>query len=165
MTRALGAACILTAAVWGWRHQAGERRRTQETLAELVSLLGRMGEEIHLRRTRLPHLLEAFSSRSGGDAARFLSAVAAELEAGRPLEQSWRRCAQALPLPAENRQILADLGDSLQGDEEQVCKAIQLTRDALAERLGELRARRAETEKRGAALWLSAGALVVILLI
>ena len=78
---------------------------------------------------------------------------------------SFSRAPFSLPLAAEDRSALLALGESLQGDEEQICKAIELARGLLAESLEETRSRRAETERRAAALWLSAGALVVITLI
>ena len=57
------------------------------------------------------------------------------------------------------------LGDSLQGDEESVCKALNLAGKILEKNLAAARDHRQETEKRSAALWLSSAALLVILLI
>ena len=78
------------------------------------------------------------------------------------VEQS---AAEALPLRREDRQALAAMGDALQGDEENICKAILLTNKSLRKDLELTRDRRQETEKRSAALWLSGAALLVILLI
>ena len=60
-----GAVCVLAGAVWGWRCQALERRRKRDTLADLIRLLGRMGEEIRLRRTSLPRLLHQLAADRG----------------------------------------------------------------------------------------------------
>ena len=60
---------------------------------------------------------------------------------------------------------LSALGDSLQGDEESVCKALTLAGKILEKNLAAARDHRQETEKRSAALWLSSAALLVILLI
>ena len=160
-----GAVCVLAGAVWGWRCQALERRRKRDTLADLIRLLGRMGEEIRLRRTSLPRLLHQLAADRGPACRSFCEAAAGAMDRGEPLESGWRLAAETLPLAAEDRSALLALGESLQGDEEQICKAIELARDLLAESLEETRSRRAETERRAAALWLSAGALVVITLI
>ena len=87
--------------------------------------------------------------------------MAASLARGAPLGQSWRSAAEALPLGPESRTALTALGDSLQGDEESVCKALNLAGKILEKN----RDHRQETEKRSAALWLSSAALLVILLI
>ena len=94
--------------------------------------------------------------------------MAASLARGAPLGQSWRSAAEALPLGPESRTALTALtalGDSLQGDEESVCKALTLAGKILEKNLAAARDHRQETEKRSAALWLSSAALLVILLI
>ena len=163
--KAAGAACVLAGALWGWRCQAGERRRRTEALVDLIRLLERMEEEIRLRRTSLPRLLRQLAADRGPACRAFCEDAAGAMDRGEPLESGWRLAAEALPLAAEDRSALLALGESLQGDEEQICKAIELARGLLAESLEETRSRRAETERRAAALWLSAGALVVITLI
>ena len=158
MVKLVGAVCILGAGTWAWRRSAAERRRELDTLADLTALLDRMGEEIRLRRTSLPRLLGSL----GRD---FCTSVAASLARGAPLGQSWRSAAEALPLGPESRTALTALGDSLQGDEESVCKALTLAGKILEKNLAAARDHRQETEKRSAALWLSSAALLVILLI
>ena len=165
MRAAIGAVFVLGAAAWGWRHQAREQRRRWDTLGDLIRLLNRMGEEIRLRRTSLPRLLRQLTADRGPACRAFCEDAAGAMDRGEPLEFGWRLAAETLPLAAEDRSALLALGESLQGDEEQICKAIELARDLLAESLEETRSRRAETERRAAALWLSAGALVVITLI
>lgn len=160
-----GAALVMGAALWGWRRGVRERRRKRDTLTELVRLLDRMGEEIRLRRTSLPRLLRQLAADRGPACRSFCEAAAVAMERGEPLKDGWRSAAQALPIDGEDREAMAALGESLTGDEEQVCKAVCLVRDSLARSLEAERSRRAETEKREAALWLSAGALAVILLI
>ena len=61
--------------------------------------------------------------------------------------------------------VLEELGQDLRGDEEKICKAISLAGKRLEKQLAEWDERRAETEKRTTALWFSASALLVILLI
>ena len=100
-----------------------------------------------------------------GPVRDFCTSVAASLARGAPLGQSWRSAAEALPLGPESRTALTALGDSLQGDEESVCKALNLAGKILEKNLAAARDHRQETEKRSAALWLSSAALLVILLI
>ena len=156
MVKLVGAVCILGAGTWAWRRSAAERRRELDTLADLTALLDRMGEEIRLRRT---------SRDRTGPVRDFCTSVAASLARGAPLGQSWRSAAEALPLGPESRTALTALGDSLQGDEESVCKALTLAGKILEKNLAAARDHRQETEKRSAALWLSSAALLVILLI
>ena len=164
MLKLLGAACVLGAGGWAWRRGAAERRRELDTLADVIALLGRMEEEIRLRRTSLPRLLASLGRDRGPEVRRFCAAVAASLERAAPLGESWRSAAEDLPLGAADRSALAALG-LLQGDEESICKGISLTSHRLAKSLEEARDSRAEREKRAGALWLSGAALLVILLI
>ena len=165
MVKLVGAVCILGAGTWAWRRSAAERRRELDTLADLTALLDRMGEEIRLRRTSLPRLLGSLGRDRTGPVRDFCTSVAASLARGAPLGQSWRSAAEALPLGPESRTALTALGDSLQGDEESVCKALTLAGKILEKNLAAARDHRQETEKRSAALWLSSAALLVILLI
>ena len=165
MLKLLGAVCIFGAAGWAWRRGTAERKRELDTLADLMALLGRMDSEIRLRRTSLPRLLADLGRGRGPEVRRFCLSVAAALTRDAPLGESWRSAGESLPLDGEARPAVTALGDSLQGDEENVCKAILLTRKILGKRLEEARAGRAEREKRSGALWLSGAALLVILLI
>ena len=165
MVKLLGAACVLGAAVWAWRRGAKERRRKLDTLADLIVLLDRMEGEIRLRRTSLPRLLADLGRDRGPEVRGFCAAVSAALARGAPLGESWRSAAEALPLPPEDRQALAAMGDGLQGDEGNICKVMLLTGRLLRKDLEAARDRRPETEKRSGALWLSGAALLVILLI
>ena len=60
---------------------------------------------------------------------------------------------------------MEELGQALRGDEEKVCKAILLAVKQLEKQVTEWDERRPEAEKRTTALWFSASALLVILLI
>ena len=136
MVKLVGAVCILGAGTWAWRRSAAERRRELDTLADLTALLDRMGEEIRLRRTSLPRLLGSLGRDRTGPVRDFCTSVAASLARGAPLGQSWRSAAEALPLGPESRTALTALGDSLQGDEESVCKALALAGKILEKKPG-----------------------------
>ena len=78
---------------------------------------------------------------------------------------AWRRSAAERRRELDTLADLTALGDSLQGDEESVGKALTLAGKILEKNLAAARDHRQETEKRSAALWLSSAALLVILLI
>ena len=59
----------------------------------------------------------------------------------------------------------AELGEKLTGDETRACQGIQLVSRTLTASLENLRKQQPEREKRGAALWFSGAALLIILLI
>ena len=69
-----------------------------------------------------------------------------------------------LLIPAD-REALAEAASGLSGDEEQICRALTAAAEHLRRSLEAERAAGPEREKRTAALWLSGGALLVILLI
>ena len=154
MRKLLGAACILGAAAWGFWDQRRQRRRARETRLDILSALGRMGEEVRLARTPMPYLLEAVASDCGREGAAFFRSAALAARSGEPLSAAWAAAAGDLPLSGEEHG----------GDEEQLCRRLALTVSVLQRRAeGEERSR-LEEEKRSAALWGSAGALAVILL-
>lgn len=167
MVRALGCALVAGAALWGWQRQRTERRRRLDTLWALSAGLERMAEAIRLERTPLPRLLERLGrdETAAGAAAGFFRRLGRALEQGRRAEAVWRAEAEALPLSREDREALAEAAGGLAGDEEQVCRALTAAAVRLRRSLEAERAASPEREKRAAALWLSGGALLVILLI
>ncbi|WP_295582014.1 hypothetical protein, partial [uncultured Oscillibacter sp.] len=78
---------------------------------------------------------------------------------------AWRRLAGELPLSEGDRAVVAALGDDLQGDEEQVCRALALAASELERSRERLEQDRQAEEKRTTALCFSSAALLVILLI
>ena len=165
MVKLLGCMCIFGGGCYLRWTQVLEVRHELDTLSALAAALEQMAQEIRLARTPLPRLLESLCQRRNGDTAAFLGAVAAFLRQGVPAGEAWQRAAEDLPLAPEDRAILAEAGNSLQGDEEQICKALTLAAAQLAERLAEKRRTRPGREKRATALCFSAAALLVILLI
>lgn len=164
MVKLLGSACILSGGVLAVWQALMERRRRQDTLAELMIALRRMAEEIRMLRTPLPRLLEDLAAETG-NAAAFFSVVSAGAKREEHLTEVWRQAAEALPLPEKERRAVAAVGDSLHGDENMVCNGISLAIYELTKSAEEWDEQRSEEEKRTAALCLSGAALLVILLI
>ena len=163
MVRALGCALVAGASLWGWQRQRAERRRRLDTLWALSAGLERMAEAIRLERTPLPRLLERLGREEA--AADFFRRLSRALKQGQRAETAWRAEAEALPLSREDREALAEAAGGLAGDEEQVCRALTAAAVRLRRSLEAERAASPEREKRSTALWLSGGALLVILLI
>ena len=165
MLKVLGCVCILGGgALARWRCLT-ERGRRLDTLSDLLSALRRMGEEIRMARTPLPPLLDRLAEGCGQEAGTFLRAAAAGLRRGEDLTMVWRSALETLALPAPCHSALAELGEALHGDEESVCKAISLAGSVLARELEEALRRRPEEDRRATALWLSAAALLAIVLV
>ena len=158
-----GSALILGGGLWAFLRARGENRRRRNLLSDLLLALERMGEEIRMARTPLPHLLDRLAADCRPEAAALLRAAARAARSGEDVGAVWRREAAALPL--EPRDMEALRGLDLGGDEESICKGISLVTRTLTRSLEESDARRPQEEKRTAALCFSAAALLVILLI
>lgn len=158
-----GSALILGGGLWAFLRVRGEHRRRRNLLSDLLLALERMGEEIRMARTPLPHLLDRLAADCRPEAASLLRAAARAARSGEDVGAVWRREAAALPLEPRDIEALRSL--DLGGDEESICKGISLVTHALTRSLEESDARRPQEEKRTAALCFSAAALLVILLI
>lgn len=165
MLKLLGSLCILGGGILARYFQAAERRREMDTLSDLLWALRRMAEEIRMARTPMPLLLERLSQGCGETAGAFFRAAADAVRRGESLGTAWRREAEKLPLSGVSAAALAELGEDLCGDEENICKAISLVIYSLAKDAEERTRRRPEEARQSAALWLSGAALLVILLI
>lgn len=165
MLKILGSACVLGGGALARSIQAAERRREMDTLSDLLWGLRRMAEEIRMARTPLPLLLERLSQGCGREAGAFFQAVSDAARRGEDLGRTWRSAAGALPLSGTSAAALAELGENLHGDEENICKAISLVIYSMAQDAEERTRRRPEESRQAAALWFSGAALLVILLI
>ncbi len=165
MLKLLGSLLIASGGALAWYLQLSERKRRRDTLSDLQTAFRRMGEEVRMARTPLPALLERLATDCGPEAAAFFTAVSRAAGEGEALPPVWRREAEALPLEEEDKSAVLELGDDLQGDEEKVCKAISRVTYTLAKGAEKAERERPEKEKRAAALWFSASALLVILLL
>ena len=165
MLKLLGSICVLSGGLLVVGQQRAMRRRRRDTLSELIMALRRMVQEIRMTREPLPVLLEALGKSCDSAAADFFSSVSLAARQGESLSCSWQQAAQKLPLSKEVCSLIGNLGNSLQGDEENVCNVISLVIYELVKHAGEWDKQHPEEEKRMAALWMSGAALLVILLI
>ena len=118
-----------------------------------------------MTRKPLPILLEDLADDCDSAAAEFFTDVSVKAKQGEMLSHSWQQAAQRLPLSKRACNLIEDLGNNLQGDEENVCNAISLVIYELVKQAEEWDKQYPEEEKRVAALWMSGAALLVILLI
>lgn len=165
MLKLLGSACILSGGALAWLIQRLERRRKRDALSDLLRAFRRMGETIRMARTSLPLLLESLAEDCGPDASAFFTAAAKAAQRGESLREAWKKASELLPLAPVDKKAIAELGAELHGDEESVCKALSLVTYQLAQSGEELERSWMDLEKQAAALWFSAAALLVILLI
>ena len=165
LTKLLGGLFVLLGGGLGRWAQMAERRRRRDTLSDFITALRRMGEWVGITRTPRPVRRARLSAAGGQSAAVLLGGGAAAARQGEDLPARWRRLTETLPLAGGDRAALAGLGRDLQGDEEKVCKAIALVTIRLEQSASEAEGTRRAEEQRVSALWFSAAALLVILLI
>lgn len=163
MIKVMGAAWIFLGGGLVWFFQRRELRRRQAVLAALAGSLAALGEEIRLLRTPLPVLLERAERER--DLGAFYRSVREGLSQGRQVKAAWAEAAEVLRLSERDAQAVREIGNALQGDEESVCKAIELASGRMRERARELEQRQESEEKRLTALCFCAAALCVIVLI
>ena len=157
-----GGFCIMGAAVWLLGQMRMEQKRRLMVLQELVSVLEFMGDEIRMNRTPMPVLLRRAIEGRCDEVANFLAAVRS---GSRGLTEDWRKGAERLSIPETEKRMLADLGQSLTGDEEQACRGLALVCAHLRKELQRQLDAAVEALKRKTALCLSGAAFVIILLI
>ena len=164
MLKLLGSGCVLAAGTLLLYRRLAEQRRKRQLLRELAAALETVGAGVRVSRVAMPRLLQTAAGNGQGEAAAFFVRVqtrSAELG----LAEAWRSSVELLSLDAEETAILKEAGNCLAGDEEQVCAGLQSAAGRLRQELERKRAAAADVEKRTAALYLSASALIVILLI
>ena len=113
----------------------------------------------------MPSLLDCLARSRRGPERTFFRLGAETLVHGAELPEAWQRAVDILDLPSQALAVLEELGQNLRGDEEKVCKALSLAASQLEKQLADWDERQPEAEKRTTALWFSASALLVILLI
>ena len=170
MIRLAGA--LLAAGGMAWVGFSAARRlaRRERTLVQLSAALAQMEREISYRLTPMPQLLGELAENTPGPAGAFFGACRKGLEelGSRSLAEIWHETLLTAPLDLEDRAlaVLDRLGTVLgRYQEEEVRAALARAAEDLA-REGELA--RAEAENRGRmyqVLGLTAGGLLVLLLL
>ncbi len=128
LLRWLGAGLILCGGLLVRQELLSEERKLRGTRRELAGAFEAMAGEIRLMLTPIPALLR----RSRGQSAEaFFRGVREELARGTALDDAWRRAAQSLPLPEEERETVASLGARLGGEAEETCAALALAASEL----------------------------------
>lgn len=161
----MGALLVLGGGVLAAVKQRLLQRKGRELLCDLMAALREMAQEIRMTRKPLPEILGELEHTYDGDAAAFFACAVRCMGQGMPLVSSWQTAASALPLSREIKRVIAGLGDHLHYDEESVCEAVSLALYELAKYAEEWDRQHTEADRRSTALWMSAAALLVILLI
>ena len=161
MLRWLGAGLILAAALLTRRTLLATDRAAQRTRRALAAAFETMESEVRALLTPLPTLLR----RSYGEGADAFFAVAARELHRADLPRAWRAAAAELPLPPEEREIVAQLGARLTGDEAAVCGALTLGASQLRRAADAIEGQRAQKERLTSTLCLGAGALLALMLL
>ncbi len=162
MLRAVGAGLILSAALLARRTLLCAGREEQRVRRTLAAAFEAMEAEIRALLTPLPALL----SRGYGEETKvFFAVFSSFIRQGKTLDIAWNDAVESLPLPQDEREALALLGGRLGGDEESVCAALALAARTLRASYEDAERRRGQEERLTTALCLSAGLLLVILLI
>lgn len=160
-----GSVCILAAGGLAWYLQRGDSRRETALLLELSRVLEQMASEIQCLQTPLPRLLEKMSANRTKTVSQFLRSAAESLESGDAPSQFWRTLVQMLPLNKEYQAPLLELESYLDSSEERLRGGLTYSRNQLLAMWETRRTQQRQSEQRNGALFLSAAALTVILLL
>lgn len=163
MIKLLGSVCVFSAGFWLRWMMISSRRRELDTLSQMLAALRQMETEIRMTRVPLPVLLNRLGDSGGPLVRPFFFAAVDGLQA--ECASPWAAAAEALPLSAQERATLQELGETLRGDEESVLKAVSLAASRLESSREEAESRLKSSNERTTALCFSASALLVILLI
>ena len=130
----------------------------QRCLEQLCRALGRMESELLALQTPMPELLAKLSD------CPFFLLISAGF-GGEPLEQLWRRAAQAQPIPERDRETLGALG-AVAGryDAARQAAEIGLARQRLAESAAALAVEVSGRGRRFAGLGAALGAMLAAIL-
>ena len=167
MLKLTGAALILTGAGLCWFLAYRERVKRREILYDLASCFYRLSDEIRITRKPIALLCGRVTADCVSDAGRFFERIASaarELNQDADFPAIWREAAENLNLNQKDKKRLIEIGGDLRGDEERVIKILSAAGEYFAGRFDNLEQSAREDNKRIAALILSGGALLVILL-
>lgn len=162
MLRWLGAGLILCGGLLTRRALLEGERRTRRTRRALADAFETMEAEIRLLLTPVPALLR----RAYGDSAdAFFTQVSQGLSRGMPLAEAWRRAAETLALPEDERESVAALGARLGGAEESARTALTFAASTLRRSDTHDETRRRERERLTTTLCICLSLLLAVLLL
>ncbi len=156
----LGALLICGAGAWGLAQKWRQGREEERFFADMAASLEQAESSIRFRRLPVPDILREQAGRT--TCGWLYSQVIQHMKRGVPLQDSWTRCASAIPYNAP-KTILLTLEWS--GDQERICLNLRRTAAQLREALGQRTSQRKQTQKLSLALTASACGLLVILLL
>jgi len=163
MVKLAGSLCVLASSAAAAVMVLRSQRRELRLLSGLAAALEQMEGEILLNRTPMLRLLERLGGRRGPE-ADFFRRVSAALRQGSDLGTAWCDAAETV-IPTREKLIFRETGEALTGDEEKACRSLRVAAERLRRSLDERCRHQTDRERRSAAVCLSGGALLVILLI
>ena len=164
MVKLAGSLCVLASSIAAAITVLRGQRRELQLLSGLAAALEQMEGEIRLNRTPMLRILERLGGRRGPE-ADFFRLVSAAICRGGDLGMAWRDAVTEAAIPAREKLIFRETGEDLTGDEEKACRSLRAAAERLRHGLDERCRHQADRERRSAAVCLSGGALMVILLI
>lgn len=164
MVKLAGSLCVLASSAAAAVTVLRSQRQELRLLSGLAAALEQMEGEIRLNRTPMLRLLERLGGRRGPE-ADFFRRVSVAVGQGSDLGTAWRDAAAETAIPTREKLIFRETGEALTGDEEKACRSLCMAAERLRWSLDERCRHQADRERRSAAVCLSGGALLVILLI
>ena len=170
MIRLVGA--LLTAAggaFWGFAAARRLRRRAR-VLRQLAGAMEQMEREISFRLTPLPEVFAALSQEYSGPVGALFAGCVQEMDGldRQPMAKLWRQALAEAPLDLDGRGLraLEELGEVLgRYDGDSLCIALKQACGELIAAAEEAEREREQKERMEQILGLTAGALLVILLV
>lgn len=165
MLKILGALLLVAAGTAVGYERSLSAKKRAAVLADLVTVLGIMRDEIEILSSPLPALFSRLAAAGPKSLQSFFEGLCgAVLEDG--LQSAWDKQAAALDIGQEAKNILCSMGTSLgrYGAEQQGCE-IELVRKRLLQLLEEARCERSRCAKLYPGLGASLGAMLAIILL
>ncbi|BAK99573.1 putative stage III sporulation protein AB [Oscillibacter valericigenes Sjm18-20] len=163
--KALGSLLILAGFSAAWAGELRRWRRETETLFQLTAALEALSGGIRLTRTPLPRLFRELGRARQGVVAAWLTELAEALERGELLRPAWNTACRHLPVEDDVREVIAELGYKLSGDEMEICKGIDLVTSWLRKKSEERLRKKRDWTRQATAVCFSGAALLIILLL
>lgn len=163
MLRLCGCALILAGAFLLRSELLRPARQERRTMLALSDALRVLEQELSMTLLPLPTLMARV--RAEKYAQTFFAEATACLWQGKPLPQSWRLAAEKLLLPRETGESFAALGEMLDGEEQNVRKALSAMAGQLSQTAMRCGKAQREQERLTSVACFCSGALLCVLLL